>query len=150
MSRLLLVTIGVLVALYAVAIFVPYAPVERQPGTRLSGTVAGPDDPRWREISGSNRIFVETRTWYLVRHSVTTTSWVADDVLYVPCGQCSSKRWPRNVLRDPRVRLQLGDVLYEKVAVRITDPEELRRLLGIELEEPLPDTWVFRMDAPIG
>lgn len=146
MKRAALVLLGVVVVVYVVAIFIPFDPLEQRPGTRLSGALAADQQTDFAHLQGRNQIFVETRTWYLIPHSVTTTSWAADGAFYVPCGSCDKKRWPKNVQRDPRVRLKVNGELYERTAVRITDPDRRRAVLGIAPGEQLPDMAVFRMD----
>ncbi|MCZ6854964.1 MAG: hypothetical protein O7G86_13705 [Gammaproteobacteria bacterium] len=143
MKKIALIFVGVLITLYIAVIFVPFEPDERRPGTRLGGDLAHVQDTDWSFLQGRNQIFVETRTWYLIPHSVTTTSWVADGAFYVPCGSCDSKRWPKNVERDPRVRLKINESIYERKAIRITDPEERRRLMRIRLPEGVA---LYRMD----
>jgi len=72
------------------------------------------------------------------------------------------KRWHEDVLRDGRVVLRIDGKLYERQAVRVTDPELLgllRRQVEVEVArwispEPLAaaptngpnDIWFFRMD----
>ena len=146
MKKTAYAVIGIVVLLYVAALVVPFDPEERRPGTRLSGELAADPDPDWSFLADRTKIYVETRTWYLIPHSVTTVSWASHGNLYVPCGRCDGKRWPRNVERDPRVRLKINDQLYERTAVRITKAEERRRLLGAPSDEPLPDVAVFRMD----
>ena len=143
MKKIALIFIGLLITLYIAVIFVPFEPDERRPGTRLGGDLAHVQDTDWSCLQGRTQIFVETRTWYLIPHSVTTTSWVADGAFYVPCGSCDSKRWPKNVERDPRVRLKINESIYERKAIRITDPEERRRLMRIRLPEGVA---LYRMD----
>ena len=142
MKRALSVLIALVVVAYVAAIFVPFDPDERRPGTRLSGELALDQNPDWSFLSERTKIWVETKTWYLIPHSVTTTSWVANGEFYVPCGRCDTKRWPKNVARDPRVRLKVDGQLYERNAVRITDPGELQRVVG----EGAGDFAVFRME----
>ncbi len=147
MKKIALIFIGLLITLYVAAIFVPFEPVERRPGTRLGGDLAVVQDTDWSFLQGRNQIFVETRTWYLIPHSVTTTSWVVDKTFYVPCGNCKSKRWPLNVQSDPRVRLKIFDEIYERYAVRITDAAERRRLLRLPASAALPEgVAIYRMD----
>ena len=151
MRRAALYFVGVLMFGYVAAIFVPFEPAERRPGTRLGGDLAEVQDTDWSFVHGRNQIFVETRTWYLVPHSVTTTSWVAGEAFYVPCGNCDMKRWPKNVQRDPRVRIKIDGKLYERTAVLITDAGERGRLLGLPAGESLPDgVAVYRMDPRSG
>ena len=147
MKKAALIFAGLLIAVYIAAIFVPFEPAERRPGTRLGGDLAEEQDTDWSFLRGRNQIFVETRTWYLIPHSVTTVSWVVDDAFYVPCGNCDTKRWPKNVQRDPRVRLKIDGKLYERTAVRITDPAERGRLLSVPAGESLPEgVAIYRMD----
>ena len=148
MKKIVLVFSCLLIACYAAAIFVPFEPDERRPGTRLAGELAEVQDTDWSFLTGRNRIFVETRTWYLVPHSVTTTSWVVDKTFYVPCGNCATKRWPKNVQANPRVRLKVNGEIYERVAVRIEDSEERRRLMGVPAGASFPEgVAIYRMDA---
>jgi hypothetical protein len=82
------------------------------------------------------------------------------------------KRWVRNVMRDPRVRLRVGRRVYEGLAVRIDDdPAEgeagaavarafLRKYVGIEADRARPlagppapgddraEVWTWRIDPP--
>jgi hypothetical protein len=147
MKRAVLVFIGLLFAVYVVAIFVPIEPAERRPGGRLGGDLAEGQDSDLSFVQGRKQILVETRTWYLIPHSVTTTSWASQGEFYVPCGDCDSKRWPKNVQRDPRVRLKVDGKLYQRTAVRITDATERRRLLSVPGSGSLPEgVAVFRMD----
>ena len=101
MNRAVLIVVqAVLAAVYLAALLVPYEPDERRPGTRLGGPLAAEQDTDWSFRSpGRMQIFVETATWYGVPHSVTTTSWIVDGDLYVPCNACATKRWPKNVAR---------------------------------------------------
>lgn len=146
MKKLLSALIGLLVVLYLAALLVPIDPQERRPGTRLSGELAVQQNPDWSFLEDRTQIYVETRTWYRIPHSVTTVSWASNGHLYVPCGRCATKRWPRNVARDPRVRLKINGQLYQRRAVPIPEAAEIRRLLGVAADQPMPDVAVYRMD----
>lgn len=142
------VTIGVgaaLVLVYVLLLVVPIDPVERRPGTRLGGDLAPDQTPEWAD-RGRKQIAVQTRTWYAVPHAVTTTSWIDGGNFYVPCARCPGKHWPSNVARDNRVRLKIDGLLYERRAIRITDPAERARVLGTAGRDPASPTAVFRMD----
>ena len=117
---------GVLIVALLVLLSAPIDPMGRIAGTRLGGPLAADQDPTWTDY-GRRQIAVETRTSYGIRHSVTTTSWVADGNLYVPCARCDGKRWPANVARDNRVRLKIDGQIYKRHAIRITDPPERAR-----------------------
>ena len=139
------VTVGaIVIALLFLA--VPREPVDRFPGTRLTGDVVTEPRPDWSLLEG-NLIFVEVTPWYGLPHSVTTTSWVMDGELYVPCRTCAEKHWAAVVEGNPDVRLKIEDKLYERTAVRVVDDSERRRLLGVPSGDPLPDVAVFHMAA---
>ena len=146
MKRVVVIFGALLLVGYLTALVVPLDPQEQRPGTRLDGERINPQLHDWSVLTGQNKIYVQTQTWYLVPHSVTTTSWVTDNELYVPCAHCDSKLWPKNVARNPNVTLKLGNKLYDRRAVKITDPLETRRLLQIPGHGDLPGVAVFRMD----
>lgn len=130
---------------YGAAIFVPFEPRERRPGGRLSGPDASSTDISW---DGRKQILVETSTWYLIPHSVTTIAWAKDGAIYVPCGACSTKRWPKNVASRPRVRLKIDGEIHHRRAVRVTDREELHWVLEVPPKEhPDAGVAVFRMET---
>ena len=120
MKKALMIIGGILILLYIAAIFVPFDPEERQPGTGLSGELADPQDTDWSFLDPKgNRMYVETRSLYLIPHSITVNGWVTDGVLYVGCRNCDEKYWPKNVARDQRVRLKAQGKIYERTAIRM-------------------------------
>ncbi len=137
-------------------------PVGPIPGTRLGGAVVTAPVEDWSFTRDRLDIEIETRGGWLP-HSVTTICMAVGPSLYVPSRNAAGKRWVENVLRDPRVRVRIGDRIYERSAVRVTDAAELapvaldfmRKYYGIEadgatflVEPPAPgaDLWVFRLD----
>ena len=144
MKRVAIVILALVVVSYVVAVFLPVDPVERRPGTRLSGDLADDQDTDWGFVEGRTRAWVETRTRYLVPHSITVSARAVRGKLYVGCRECDTKVWPRHVTRDDRVRVKIGDVLYERRAVRITDPAEREAVLGPAAGRP--GLALFRMD----
>ncbi|MDE0420928.1 MAG: hypothetical protein OXK76_08575 [Gammaproteobacteria bacterium] len=144
MKRIAIVLVGLVVVLYGAAILVPVDPEERRPGTRLSGATAPEQETDWAFVEGRVRAWVETRTAYLIPHSITVSAWADGGHLYVGCRDCDTKTWPKNVARDNRVRVKIGNAIYERRAIRITDPDDRRAVLG-----PAADRTgfaVFRMD----
>lgn len=118
----------VLVALIALRI-VGLDPHERRPGLWLAGErAAAPAD--WSFTDAYPTIYIETRTAYLVPHSVTITCVAHQGQLYLtsvfregspfPRG----KRWTANVTRDPHVRLKIADRVYDATLTLVTDPAE--------------------------
>jgi len=137
-----------LIAGFAILSFLRLDPEERRPGLRLSGALAEDQNPDWSFLNGRNKIYVQMSTWYFLPHSITTTSWVRDGQLYVPCGRCASKNWPNHVARDNRVTLKVQDQLYERAAIRVIAEPDIRIAMNIPVGEPLPEgVWVYRMDA---
>ena len=103
-------------------------PNEERPGFRLSGTLVGQPVEDWNFLTERYQLFLETRTWYGIRHSVTTACLVHDKEFYVPSPDPDSKRWIKNVADDPRVRVKVDDAVYALRAVRVED-EALRNKL---------------------
>jgi hypothetical protein len=139
-------------------------PKDRRPGLRLSGEVVnGPIDD-WSFSDAYQEIFLETQTWYMIPHSVTTVCAGLGEKLYVPSlyyegGEWPSKFWNSNVDSDPRVRLEMGGKIYDRKAVVIEDPAEVQvalRALAAKYpfwqellskpESERPDMALLRMD----
>lgn len=148
MKSLATVIITLLVLLYVAARVIPIEPDEQRPGTSLSGTLVETPNPEWGFVEDRQKIYVQTHTWYGIPHSVTTIAFVADNVLYVPCGWCDTKRWPKNVAADPRVTLKIGSRLYRRTAVHIEEERLKRAILNVPPGEPTPDWALYRMDPP--
>ena len=134
---------GVLVLVYIAAIFIPINPNEQQPGTRLSGNFADDQNPEWAFMEGRTRAYIETRSLYLIPHSITVSSWSQNGQLYVGCRACDTKYWPTNVVRDPNIRIKIDDKIYKRRAVRLSDEE---RDAIIEPDKPIPGMGLFRID----
>ncbi len=148
MKKLALFLVVAVVALYLVALFLPMDPQEQRPGLTLAGDVAANQDTDWSFLSGRNQIYVEMSTWYGIPHSVTTTSWVKDGQLYVPCGRCATKIWPQHVARDNAVTLKVNGELYTRRAVRVEDPHEMQNIMSMPEGQGHPEgMWVYRMEA---
>jgi len=149
----------------AVAIATGCDPQDRRPGLWLSGEEVKAPVTDWSFTDAIDLIFVETRTWYGIPHSVTTVCVAHDGALYVPSVYMEggtfpdARYWNRNVVRDPRVRLGIDGRIYERKAVLVEDPDEWMAVLAAfarkspfweQLEEtPSPErpTIVFfRMD----
>lgn len=142
-------------------------PKDRRPGLRLRGEVATEAVRDWSFSDEAQEIHLETRTWYGLRHSVTTVCAHAQGRLYVPSvyfqgGAWPDKFWNQRVEADPRVRLSIGGRLYERRAAIVDDPNEQRIAMeGFALKYPFwrdmlskpeserPKIAIVRMDPPI-
>ena len=109
-------------------------PKDRRPGLRLSGEEVNEPLTAATCSDEVQEIFVETRPWWLVPHSVTTVCAGHDGALYVPSlyrargSFPDEKLWNRNIVRDPRVRLKIGEKIYLGSAVLVTDALESEQL----------------------
>jgi hypothetical protein len=115
-----------------------------RPGLWLKGEVATTPVADWSFVDkvehpgrSINTVLVETRTPYFIPHSVRTMPFVRDGQLYLRSHQDrmdlqfpNDKSWTSNVARDPRVRIKIGDKLYEATMVLIADRAQAIALLG--------------------
>lgn len=145
MKKVIAASLSGLLTAYVLAIFLPINPDEARPGARLSGEVAE-GDVDWSFIQGVTLVIVQTKTWYLIPHSVTVTSWVTDGHYYLGCGQCATKVWPTHIARDPEVVVKIDGKLYEGQAFRATGSER-HRALAVPLGDDIPDAdEAYRVD----
>ena len=106
------------------------------PGLWLSGNVVTTPVADWSFVSQYKTDKLETRTWYMIPHSVTTGYILHNGQLYITSMFAAGvpfpegKSWVKNVMRDPHVRLKLGDNLYDCVLSHVTDPDERAAVLG--------------------
>ncbi len=110
--------------------FIGFEPRDRSPGLWVTGEVVTTPIVDWSFTQSIEEIFVETRTWYYIPHSVTTYCSIYNGELYLfsayyQGGEFPDNRyWNQNVLRDPRVRLKIGNQLFERTVSHVTDPKE--------------------------
>ena len=152
-------------ALLLVFLLTSCEPQDERPGLWLSGDLGEAAVSDWSFTDEFSEIFVETRTWYGVPHSVTTVCVAHDGALYVPSvyfegGEFPDARfWNRNVVRDPRVRLKIGERIFEREAVLVEDSAEWNAVMAAfgrkssfwkdlaeQPESERPEIIFFRMD----
>ncbi len=139
MKRLLViggsvVVVVVILALIAVRV-VGFDPHERRPGLWLQGDLVTAPVADWSFTDKYPTIYLQTRNWYLLPHSVTITCVAHNGQLYLtsvfrqgspfPDG----KRWTRNVMRDAHVRLKIGAQVFDETLALVTDPAERAAVL---------------------
>ncbi len=130
---------------FALAIFLLLGcePQDRRPGLWLSGEVAS-TPPDWNFTNEHMEIFVETRPWWGIPHSVTTVVATSNGELFVPSIYDEpvefpgTKLWNKNVAADPNVRLKIGEKIYELRAHHVEDAEEF--MIGFQA---LADKYPF-------
>jgi hypothetical protein len=130
--------VAVLVVLVLTARVVGFDPGLTRPGLWLTGQVATEPVAEWSfaaRIPGL--LMIQTRQWFFpwLAHSVTIARFHHHDRLYVASGYPAGielpngRHWNRNVMADPRVRIKIGDTLYDQTLVYVTDPMEREELL---------------------
>jgi hypothetical protein len=125
------------------------------PGLWLSGEVVTTPVTDWSFASQYRTDKLQTRTPYLIPHSVTTGFVVHNGQLYitsnfgagVPFPQ--GKSWVANVVRDPHVRLKLGNNLYDCVLTPVTDPDERSAVLGPRAKQNPPPAGSNATSGPV-
>lgn len=100
----------------------------RVPGLWLRGDVVTAPVTDWSFTDHYPAAKVETRDWSGLPHSVTTWCVTTGGELYLMSAYHGGedyphgRHWNENVARDPRVRLKVGDQLFERTLVHVTDP----------------------------
>lgn len=132
--RKLVIVVGAIVAGLLVALIVLCVvgldPKDRRAGLWLTGEVVTTPVTDWSFTDKYRNIYVQTKTWYLVPHSVTTGCIARDGKLYLTSTYRPGLQFPRgrawngNIMRDPRVRLKVGDKLYDQSLALVMDEAE--------------------------
>jgi hypothetical protein len=110
-------------------------PHGRTPGLWLTGNLVTTPVTDWSFTDKILTDEVQTRTWYLIPHSVTTYCVSYNGQLYLDSiyrGKIEyphGRSWNENVARDPHVRIKLGNHLYDRTLVYVTDPAERKAVL---------------------
>jgi len=129
-----ILVVGLILAIVVLRV-VGLDPRERRPGLWLTGNVVTTPVTDWSFTDKYPTIFVETRTWYGIPHSVTTSCVSHDGRLYLTSVYREGaqfpgdKFWNRNIVRDPHVRLKIGDQLYDRTLSLVTDAAERQSVL---------------------
>ena len=123
-------TLICLVLLLAMLSITGFEPRERTPGLWLKGNIVTTPVADWSFTDKYSTVKVQTRTWYLLPHSVTTYCVAYSGQLYLtsvyPAGveYPHGRSWNENVARDPHVRIKIGDQLYDRTLSYVSDPAE--------------------------
>jgi len=101
-------------------------PNGRRPGLWLTGNLVTAPVTDWSFTETIPYIKIQTESSYGLPHSVTINCMISDGQLYlvspVPAGERRS--WNENVMRQPHVRLKIGNNLYDRTLTVVTDPAE--------------------------
>ena len=121
-----------------------FEPRDGRPGLWLAGELVTEPVTDWGFTNQFGEIFLQTNTTYGIPHSVTVWCAVYGGDFYLFSsyrggGNFPDKRtWNQNVLRDPRVRLQIGDRLFDRT-LRHIDDESIRAPVYQAFLEKYPD-----------
>lgn len=156
MKVLLKIVGGILVCLALVLVVLRITglnPRDEIPGLWLTGDLVTSPVTDWSFTDNVPTIKLQTQSRFLLPHSVTINCLAYKGQLYVssiyPAGPPRS--WNENVMRDPHVRIKIGDKLYDRALVVVTDPTEIEGVLQIQekkyqLKVPANETeLVFRV-----
>lgn len=105
------------------------------PGLWLSGSPVTTPVADWSFTDSIQTVKVQTNTWYLIPHSVTTWCIAYNGQLYLATSGAATREWPRNVARDPHVRLKIADKLYDRTLSVVTDPAEREAVLQVRAKK---------------
>jgi hypothetical protein len=108
-----------------------FGPHARTPGLWLKGNVVTTPVTDWSFTDKIPVVQLQTQTSYLLPHSVNINCLNYNSQLYLvsvyPAG--TAHTWNDNVMRDPHVRLKIGDDIYDRTVSLVTDPAEQEGVL---------------------
>jgi hypothetical protein len=101
-------------------------PHNRTPGLWLKGNVVTTPVSDWSFTNQVPTVKLQTESWYGLPHSVTIDCVTYKGQLYLTSvyPEGTARSWNDNVMRDPHVRLKIGDNLYDRTLVLVSDPDE--------------------------
>ena len=121
----------------------------RAPGLWLRGQlVATPAD--WSFTDKVPAVKVQTQTPFLLPYSVSAWCAVYNGNLYLTSYR--GRRWVENIVRDPHVRLKIGDQVFDSTFALVDDPAEKAAVLQAKGKKypqwkvpPVATATVFRV-----
>ena len=111
-------------------------PKDRRPGTWLSGKEIEGPVADWSFVNDHREVYVETRPWYGIPHSVTTVIASSNGKVFVPsiyeapAPFPGTKYWNRIIASNPAVRVKIGDAIYPMQAYPAAEGEEFQEGLA--------------------
>jgi len=108
-----------------------FGPHARTPGLWLKGNVVATPVTDWSFTDKIPVVQLQTETSYMLPHSVNINCLNYNGQLYLvsvyPAG--TAHTWNDNVMRDPHVRLKIGDDIYDRTVSLVSDPAEQEGVL---------------------
>jgi hypothetical protein len=147
-------------AIVSLFVFAGCGPIGPIPGGALSGEVGANDVEDWSFANEVENAQLETRP--ADPHSVNTWFASVGSDLYVPTSMIlgpkapSERSWVTHVDEDDRVRIRLGDTVFERRARRVEERSEEYRVARLALEaryeiavedrDPERVIWIYRLE----
>ncbi len=108
-----------------------FGPHARTPGLWLKGNVVAAPVTDWSFTDKIPVVQLQTQSSYMLPHSVNINCLNYNGQLYLvsvyPAG--TAHTWNDNVMRDPHVRLKIGEDIYDRTVSLVTDPAEQEGVL---------------------
>ena len=122
-------------------------------GGRLDGTLVTEPVTDWSFTDAVQKIQIETSPDD--PYSVNVWCVAKDDHLWITAGS-HTNTWAKNLSADPRMRVRVGEKLYDRRAVRVTDPLEAKLVISLyekkydyeRDENGFGGPMQFRLDPP--
>lgn len=120
------------------------------PGLWLKGEVVTTPVTDWSFTDKIQQIKIQTKTPYMLPLSVTIWCGVYNGNLYVTSNP--GKLWNEDIMRDPRVRLKIGNQVFDRTLAIVNDPAEKAAVLEVKEKKypqwkapPVSKATVFRV-----
>jgi hypothetical protein len=131
------VIVACLILLLVVLRITGFEPRQRTPGLWLKGNLVTTPVTDWSFTDQVITVEVQTRTSYLLPHSVTTycvayKGQLYLDSFYPPRAEYPHGRsWNENVARDPHAHIKIGNNLYDVTLSHDSDPSDKAAVLQL-------------------
>lgn len=123
----------------------------RVPGLWIKGEPVTTPIADWSFTDKIPEIKIQTRTPYLLPHSVTIWCAEYNGNLYVTSYR--GRMWVEDIIRDPRVRLKIADQVFDRTLSVVNDPAEKAAVLQAKGKKypqwkvpPVSAATVFRVN----
>jgi len=113
----------------------------RVPGLWLRGEPVTTPVADWSFTDKFQTVKVQTRDHFMLPHSITTYCVSYNGELYLTSVYRAGlvyphgRHWNENVARDPHVRIKIGDQLFDRTLVYVTDPAERAAVIQLKAKK---------------
>lgn len=122
-------------------------PKDMRPGLWLTGERVESTVQDWRSTNDVEEIFIETRTWYGLRHSTTIWCVELDGHLYIGSYDDDVKFWESSVARNSSARLRIEGGIHDVTVTPVAD-SSLNERLDARYAEKYDMAEVFGDEVP--